>query len=179
VILTVDPGFGGIGWALWRRPIRSLGFTDAAAHLKDVGTLQVPDELAPLAVRISTRCHLFGQLLAADGVQIVVLETPQTKTAAYRRNLGDAKTAAAVQGAMQLNTRLAGALEGVAHMAGLEVVHAAAGEKKKAQRVTLLRAVLPDALAGRTNEHMRDALYIGLQVLTDHRRRWDTHGRAA
>lgn len=177
VLLALDPGIDVTGWAAFRTDgPRSLVLQQAGHRLLAKGSLRTPATMA-LPDRVVDLGAQLGTILGAHTVAWVAIEEPR-RGGTYARHqqgrtgLTQADTVHASLAPMHIAT---GALILTARLASARVFMVPASGRPKPLRHRDVYLVWPGFKASRTcNADERDALYLGLQLVTDTRRRWDT-----
>lgn len=175
MLLALDPGIDITGWAALKTDgPRSLVLQQAAGRLITKGSLRTAtdDELDQRLVSLSV--SLRAVIEAQDPAWVAVERPAIGRTYARHEAVSTSRTGAqsfmgATMGLMHLAT---GALILTARSAGCEVILYAASGRKKVARHQDVYLVWPH-LRHASNADERDALWIGLQLVTDTRRRWE------
>lgn len=172
IFLALDPGIDQTGVAAFDRtkllrPARLL--QDAAPALIEIRTLHTEpaDVLTHRLARLGEQLRI---AIVDTGAHLVLIERP-TIAGTYARHRKGATTADGfMPKTMQLCAFAIGALVATASDADCLVEFVTAAKLSKSERHVAVRAVWPALV--KTNEDVRDALYLGLAALTNPSRKW-------
>lgn len=172
IFFAVDPGLDQTGLAVFdrsrlRRPARLL--QDAGPALVEIRTLRT-EVAEPLVQRLARLGQQLRVAIIDTGAHLVLLERPAIAGTYARHRKGATTADGFMPRTMQLCAFAIGALVATAADADCRVEFVTAPRLSKGERSVAVHAVWP-ALT-RTNEDVRDALYLGLAALTNPSRKW-------
>lgn len=176
-LVTIDPGLASAGWAVFsvrglkkhevdpeRLRNRMIGYGSAKTKAHD----DTPSRLRALCEGIKQ-----GVMVPLEGLRyeatLFVIEKPAMAQNYRRKGMG-ASMSQMGDGMAKLNMSI-GALTGMAHSLGCEVEYRSPNTQSKTERWRQ-SVVLFDNIKGRTNKEVRDAIWLGVQVMKDGRRVW-------
>lgn len=174
VLLAVDPGIDVTGWAAFRTDgPRTLVLQQAADRLLAKGSLRstMTDDLP---ARIRALAQQLTAVIVDHGATWVAIERPAiggTYDRHAQGQTGFTRGGSAVHVSLAPMHVATGALILAAQLVGATVILVPASRKPKALRHRDVYLVWPQ-FHHASNSDERDALYIGLQLVTDTRRDW-------
>jgi Holliday junction resolvasome RuvABC endonuclease subunit len=167
-LLAVDPGLDRTGWATFDLDgvERPLIYPDAGKRFRDWGTWDTPSH-HPLDQRFDYLLDCFRRMVIGRGITHVAIEAP-ARPGFYARNtkFGAAAMAQGIAYANMMPTLFYGASFALSRITWLIPPHT----KSKVDRWNAVYPFL--SIEGRANADARDAIVVGMSVLTDSRRRW-------
>lgn len=172
--LTIDPGLDEVGWALWDLDNlggRTMLLQDAPKRLMKSGTWRT-NAKHPTEQRLDVLATVMHGFLAVNNPDTVAIERP-AYTGTYRRHAAKETGAGFMGGTMGACHLATGALYAAARAGGRRVFFVPAAGSSKADRHKLVYVLWPEKQTrGASSADERDAISIGLTILTDARRRW-------
>jgi hypothetical protein len=167
MILALDPGIDDTGWALIRTERSILTYHQASKLLLGSGTLRTITK-DDLIGRLASLCGQLETLIQyRPGILVVAIEQPAI-SGTYKRHAGRDEMIHRRLAPMHLAT---GALAATAmRLLPGAVEFTSAGGSGKQDRSLVLRSIFPELK--QSNQDQRDAVWLGLSVLTDGTRHW-------
>jgi hypothetical protein len=173
VLLAVDPGIDVTGWATFRMDgPKILVLQQSQGRFLAKGSLRTsPTE--DLVLRVGSLASQLTEVIVSQGARWVAIEQPAI-SGVYQRHQGQ-RGQGFITGTMGLMHVATGALILAARLVGALVVLVPASRRQKALRHRDVYLLWPH-LRHASNADERDAVHVGLQLLTDSRRSWEAAG---
>lgn len=174
LLLSVDPGLSRYGWALFDARGLLLHPRQGAlkGRLMNFGSVSTTTEMST-AERLSLIAESFAMLVQGFAREELVIEVeePSTTRMYWRREEKGPAAAGVQRGLAQLNMSI-GALVGSAAGMGYQVRLRHPNSRSKRERWDKVKLALGRSVEGRTNPEERDALALGVQILSHSSRAW-------